>query len=99
MKDPAMVKQAAALMKAMDPSAIAALSGGAVTAAQAAAMRDRVGALSDAQLEGLVAAAARVQAVKAKVDGVRAWCAARPGVVAAVAVLGVAVVLRRWGWL
>lgn len=98
MKDPAMIKQAASMMKAMDPKTVAAMSGGAVSEAQAAAMQEKLGALSEAQLEKLVTAAQTVQAVRVKVDAAKAWLAARPGVVAAVAVLFMAVMLRRWGW-
>jgi trimeric autotransporter adhesin len=98
MRDPAMVKQAAEMIKTMDPRTLAALSGGAVSEEAAAAMQAKLGGLSEAQLAGLVSAAQKVQAAKARVDAARAWLAGRPGVVAALAVLVVALLLRRWGW-
>lgn len=93
LKDPAMLKQAAAMMKAMPAETLAAMSGGAISTEAAEAMKEKLGGMSEETLAKVMGAAQRMQALKERVLAIPPWA------VWAIAAVVVAVVGRALGWL
>jgi hypothetical protein len=98
---PEMMDTMQRMMKGMDPAALAGMmkqSGMDVTPEQAASMQQQLDKLSPTQMQWLMAAATWTQRALQAAQRARAWLVARPLVMAAIVVLFLAVLLRRFGW-
>ncbi|KAG2428587.1 hypothetical protein HYH02_014289 [Chlamydomonas schloesseri] len=95
MQDPKMMESMVKMMKSMDPDALAGMlmsSGMVKDRAQADAMAQQLGSLSDAQLNMMIKATAAVQ-------GVRDWARKNILLIAALVVLLLALLMRWLGYM
>jgi hypothetical protein len=98
LKDPAALRQATAMVKGMRPEQLAALSGGKIDAAQAEKLVKTLDGMSEEKIAMMLSASARFADWIRRAKEAKEKYLTGP-VLVAVAVVVVAVVLRRAGWI